>query len=258
MKLLNLDIENLPAVRFDWDIRKPSTASLNQVLSPQRIVCMAYQWIELTARQGLVPGPMKFTAEWKAGGAPKFAANVHKLLSEADAVVSYNGAKFDVPKLNGFTTQHGFSASPAPVHVDLFRTVRKLGLMSSKLDHALEVFLGLSKMDTGGFELWRGVYFGEKWARDKMEAYNRVDVERVTQLMEFFLGRGFDLGIPHLGLFEGTGTPEEPSCPTCGRTEFMIRQGVRLTKKGIYQRWQCTDDGRWSSSGRATDRRDVG
>ena len=258
MRLLNLDIETIPGAALFFDRRKPVYIGPEAVLSPSRVGCMAYQWVDLSSRQGLTFGPIKFTAEWKPGGAPKFAANVHALLEQADAVVSYNGVKFDLPKLNGLTTKHGFSSLPDPVHVDLFRCARKLGLDSASLNNVLQEFLGLSKLDNDGMALWKAVYMGDKEARAKMEAYNRVDVERTGQLLAFFWSRGFNLGIPHVGLFEGVGSKETPSCPGCGLTAFMTRQGVRLARKGVYQRYRCTDCGRWSSAGRAIDRRDVG
>ena len=68
-------------------------------------------------------------------GEEHMLTKIHALLDEADAVVHYNGTKFDIPILNREFLRYGM-APPSHYHqIDLLKTVRKqFKFQSNKLD----------------------------------------------------------------------------------------------------------------------------
>src|SRR3546814_9474335 len=58
---------------------------------------------------------------------------LHKLLSEADAVVTYNGDRYDIPKAMGEFVLEGLMPPPPPTSIDLMKAVKKLGFVMNRL-----------------------------------------------------------------------------------------------------------------------------
>jgi DNA polymerase III epsilon subunit-like protein len=80
---------------------------------------------------------------------------IHSLLDECDAVIHYNGTRFDIPTLNKEFLEAGMPP-PSPYHqIDLLKTSRKeFRFPSNKLDYVARA-LGLGqKTKHEGFELW--------------------------------------------------------------------------------------------------------
>ena len=73
----------------------------------------------------------------------------HRLISEADAVASYNGASFDMPKLMGNFLLAGLPPPPPPTQIDIYKSVRKLGFICNKLDY-IAPLLGLVTVGRAG------------------------------------------------------------------------------------------------------------
>lgn len=167
---------------------------------------------------------------------------VHAMLTEADAVGTYNGAAFDIPMLDGEFALANMALPPAPTHIDLFKTIRKMRFLSSKLDYILPLFGLGGKVKHEGFPLWLKVMQDDPKAQRKMARYCAGDVRRTEELYERILPYIKDH--PHLGF-----TPKG-SCGACGSTR-MQRRGPRRTKASIIQRLQCQDCGSWQSGERS-------
>ena len=90
MRILGLDIETAPNTAHVWSLWKQNIA-INQIVNTGRVMCFAAKWVgepEIT-----------FFSE-KIHGHKRTIKAAHKLVSEAEAVLSYNGEKFDLPTLN--------------------------------------------------------------------------------------------------------------------------------------------------------------
>ena len=87
MKFLLADIEQGPNTAYIWDPRTKYVPK-GHVLDTSRTLCMAWKWY---GRQGKT----HFVAEWT----PRrdHLEEIWTALDEADAVITYNGKKFDVP-----------------------------------------------------------------------------------------------------------------------------------------------------------------
>lgn len=205
------------------------TVSLDQLITPGRMICWAAKWHK---------GAMHAADERK--GTKQMLKPLHDLLSEADAVVTFNGDKFDLPKINGeFIAADMPPVKPLP-SIDLRRTTKQLGYISGKLQF-VSGHLGVGqKIDTGGFKLWRDVMNGDQKAWAKMVRYNKQDV----YLLERLYKRILPYIKTHPTLYVGHG-----ACKTCG-SKKLHRRGSRFTRAFEIERLHCTGCNSWSDGKR--------
>jgi uncharacterized protein YprB with RNaseH-like and TPR domain len=176
MKILMLDIETAPNLVAVYQLKQT-------YINPKYIMAHGYV--------------LCFTAKWKGkketffakspDGHLKMLRSIHKLLSEADAVVHYNGKKFDIPTLNAEFLMHGLSPIEGMVQIDLFLLVRRMfNFPSYKLDYVCPR-LGLGgKAQHSGWDMWKAcmdkLHEGHDKAWTTIERYNRQDVVLLERL----------------------------------------------------------------------------
>ncbi len=88
-KILLLDIETKPIIAYAWAMYDEIN-SIKNIIDTGGLLCFAAKWLGTNKKY--------FFSEWEHGLEAMVIA-VHELLSEADAVITYNGDKFDLPKL---------------------------------------------------------------------------------------------------------------------------------------------------------------
>jgi DNA polymerase elongation subunit (family B) len=231
MKILLLDIETSPHSVYAWGLFKQNI-SLSQVKDTSRVLCSAYKWL----------GERKtnFTSEW-TDGVDGMLEKMYNVIEEADAIVTYNGNRFDLPTLNKEFLLTGYRP-PAPYKsVDLYRTVKnKFRFASNKLDHVAQQ-LGLgSKTDHYGFQMWLDVMDGNKKAQKLMETYNKQDVVLLEKVYDIVLP--WIANHPNRSHHSGSAV-----CPNCG-SKHLQHRGFTITAVGRQQRFQCQDCGKWSKA----------
>jgi DNA polymerase elongation subunit (family B) len=239
LKTLLIDIETFPLSAFAWGTRKVYIAN-NQVITPPGVLSFAAEWYEK-------PHDRVFYSLW-ADGQRGMAEAAWDLMHEADAVITYNGDRFDLPWFNtlwiesGVAADRGFPAEPATI--DLYKTVRsKLRLHSNKLEHVTK-WLGVKqKIQTGGFDLWTGCMNADPRAQAKMERYNRNDVTIMRKVYEAL--RPLMRTHPNTNVIDGT----EDRCPAC-KSARRKKDGTRPTLTRRYQRYRCLDCKRTYSDSR--------
>ena len=231
-KILVVDIETAPGIAYVWQLWDVNVG-LEQLIDPGRVICAAWQWYGTRN--------VEFGAEWSDKDTTKWLKDLHAAMSEADAVVTFNGNKFDLPKLNGEFIRIGLGRpAPAP-SIDLRVTTKKLGYISGKL-----AFLGPylkigAKVKHEGFELWSKVLAGDESARKRMETYNRQDTRLTSALYTKILP--YITNHPYLRDVKAT------ECPACGSKHTQHR-GTRRTKAFIIDRIHCQDCGSWADGKR--------
>ena len=238
-RILTLDIETSPNVAHVWGLFN-QTVSLNQLRESTRVMCWAAKWYGKK--------PVEFRSEFHDGH-DVVVSRMHRLLDEADAVVHYNGKRFDMPHLYREMLLAGLTP-PSPVQqIDLLQVVRaQFRFTSNKLQHvATELGLG-SKASTGGHELWVKCMAGNAWAWGQMRKYNKQDVVLTEQLYDKLLP--WIKVHPHHGLFDGAAAD---GCPNCGSTDRQKR-GFAHTAQSTFQQYRCDGCGKWYRSTKATDR----
>jgi hypothetical protein len=222
-KILLLDIETAPATAYVWKLFDENI-SLDQLITPSRMLCWAAKWY----------GGGYHGAD-ERDGRRQMLEPLHGLLSEADAVVTYNGERFDLPKINGEFVVAGMRPVPPTPSIDLYKTAKQLGYQSNKLMFVAK-HLGIGeKISTEGFKLWRDVMAGSEEAWARMLRYNKQDVALLENLYAEL--RPFIRSHPAMYVDDG-------ACIACGSPRVHLR-GSRRTRASSVERMQCQDCGAW-------------
>jgi ribosomal protein S27AE len=233
MRILMLDTETAPNTAHVWGLFKQNIG-LNQIVHTGRVMCFAWKWYG-------EKGKVEFASE--VDGHPEMIRKAYELLTDADAVVHYNGARFDVPVLNReFLKLPEKLPPPAPyAQIDLLKTARKrFRFASNKLDHLLKELNIGGKVRHIGHELWVRCMNGDEAAWKMMERYNKRDVTMLEKLYRRMLP--WIENHPNHGLYVDA---DEPRCPSCG-SKALQKRGHQKTLTQIYQRFQCGSCGSWS------------
>ena len=227
MKILCLDIETAPNLAHVWGLWKQNV-NLKMLEKPSHMLCWSASWLH--SDEVLFCGLNTHTQE-------EMLKEIHKLLDAADAVVHYNGCRFDIPTINGefFALK---MPPPRPYkQVDLYQTVKKkFRLPSNKLDFVAQLAQIGKKVEHEGFELWLKCMAGDSDAWDRMQTYNEQDVQLLKDLYEEILP--WTDFFPHAALVDGV--EDIMICPKCGSDELM-RNGKAYTSVSVFQMYQCKE-----------------
>jgi DNA polymerase elongation subunit (family B) len=232
MKVLTIDIETSPNLAHVWGLWQQNVG-LSQLLDSGEVLCFAAKWHG--SKQ------VMFYSTFHDGKEAMLDA-AYSLLSDADVVVHYNGARFDIPHLNREFIEAGMEP-PAPfAQVDLLKVVkRQFRFPSNKLDYVVQK-LGLgAKESHTGHQLWVDCLAGSAKAWALMRKYNKHDVV-ITEKLYDKLGAWIP-NHPSVNLYNETAD----ACPGCGSTHLQMR-GYAYTKMSVFQRFVCVDCGKWSRS----------
>lgn len=230
-KILFLDIETKPAKAYVWKAWDENV-SPDQIIEPGGMICFGAQWYGERR--------VHFFSEWEHGQEDMVRA-AHGLISEADAVVTYNGDRFDLPKLHGEFLLAGLKAPPPVTSIDVLKTVKKMGFIMNRLAFIGPLLKVGKKIANEGFPLWSAVMDGDPKAQRRMQRYCEQDVRLLGYLYARI--RPFIRNHPHMGNTKGH------ECGACGSSHLQSR-GWRRTKSFRIQRLQCQSCGGWQDGRR--------
>jgi hypothetical protein len=230
MRILVLDIETRPNLAHVWRLFDENIP-LDRLLVEGGMLCFAAKFL----------GDKAVVSSSLQDGEFTMASVLWMLLEEADAVVTYNGDRFDIPHINRLFLSQGIKP-PAPYKkIDLLKTVRnQFKFASNKLEFVCKE-LGLGgKVDNGGYDTWLGCMNNDPAAWAKMIKYNKKDVVLTEKLYRHILP--WIKNHPNAGMYREL---DRPRCPNCGSHHVQMR-GTATTKTGHYQRYKCKSCGTWS------------
>lgn len=225
-KVLTLDIETRPSLAYVWRAWDENIAPA-QVVDNGGMMCFCAKWLGSNEKI--------FFSEWEHGHQAMVEA-AHALLMEADAVVTFNGDRFDLPKLTGEFVLAGLEPVPPLTSIDTIKTVKKFGLFMNRLAYIGPLLNVGKKIKHEGFELWTSVMNGDVKAQARMKKYCIQDVVLTEKL--YLKIRPFIRNHPHLGNTKST------ACGACGSHKVQSR-GYRRTKTFRIQRLHCQGCGSW-------------
>ena len=163
---------------------------------------------------------------------------IYNLICEADAIVHYNGTKFDMPILNQEFLFDSLDPPSSYSDIDLLKTARKrFRLPSNKLDYVAR-YLGLgSKIKHMGMSLWHDCMDGcpKSWA--VMKRYNKQDVNLTEKV--------YDVLLPWIDNHPNWGHYVDGNkviCRNCG-SDRVIKNGIEKKTLVPYQRYRCRNCG---------------
>lgn len=206
--------------------------SPDQLIDPGGLLCFSANW------NG--DKTYLFYSEWEHGHEEMVRA-LHALISAADAVITYNGDKYDIPKANGEFLLLGLPPAPVVTSIDLLKSVKKLGYVMNRLAYIAPFLKVGAKVKHEGFRLWADVLAGDKKAQERMKAYCLQDTKILVDLYAKI--KPYIRNHPHLAEIKAS------ECGACGSRHVQSR-GYRRTKAYSIQRLQCQSCGSWSDGTR--------
>ena len=234
-KVLVLDIETKPMKGFFWKVWNTMVPSIS----------LCEDWIILTWSAKWLHSKEVFSGkitpeEVKNEDDARILGDLWNFVDEADVIITHNGIKFDMPKLNTRFLLNGFNPPSPYQNIDTYRVAKhKFSFTYNKLDFIGKI-LGLGgKLENGGMKLWLEAIEGNEESLDKMELYNKRDV---TLLEEVYLRlRPWIPSHPNLSLFVDS---TEQMCPVCTSTHVEeLPHSSFATGAGKYTVFRCQDCG---------------
>lgn len=228
MKVLALDIETRPALVYTWGIWNVNIG-VDQIVDPGGVISFAASWMG--------DSKVEFRSDYHDGH-KTMVNRLWKLLNEADAVVHFNGKRFDIPHIQREFIELGMTP-PAPFkQIDLLETVkRQFRFLSNKLKHVAPQ-LGLEgKIENEGFLLWIKCMEKDEEAWRLMREYNIRDTELLEEAYNILLP--WIKSHPTVAIEEGL-----DACPKCGSEKLQAR-GWAYTRQTKFRRYQCQECGSW-------------
>ena len=144
MKVLVVDIETSPNLTWAWNnMLWTSPIPHNYVIEPSRMLTWAAKWVD---------GKKVY---FRHDEQKDFLPTLWELLDKADAVVHYNGKKFDRKYINTEFIEAGMVPPTLAHDIDLYPTIRKtFSYPSYKLDYVAGRLLDENKLKHAGVGLW--------------------------------------------------------------------------------------------------------
>lgn len=238
VKILVLDLETAPATLYTWGLYNQNM-SINQVAFDEYLLCWCAKWID---SKEIISDALINYKDFHRN--PRndlnIAKTLHKIVDEADIIVTHNGVDFDLKWLNTLFIKHNLKPVSAYKAVDTkIEAKKRFRFLSNKLDFICQK-LGMGrKLHTGGFELWTKCMQGEKRAWQNMVKYCKQDILLLEKL--YLKMRPYMKSHPNLSLYYDR---KKTVCSNCGSKNLESR-GYLLTTTCKYNRYQCKDCGKW-------------
>ena len=241
MKILVLDIETAPITAYTWGLFKQNI-SLNQIKADWHLLAWAAKWYGEPIGSVMYEDN-KYSKNMQDD--KKLVTNLAKLLNQADIVVTQNGEKFDLKKINARAVLNGLPPIRPCASTDILKEGRKVfSFTSHKLEYVADKinrkYKKLKHEKYPGFELWKAIMAGDKKAWDEMRAYTIHDVLSTEEIYTTIQGW---ITSQALSSFHDD---TQMRC-RCGSTK-ITKQGFAYTPAGKYQVYHCKDCGKWPRS----------
>lgn len=171
---------------------------------------------------------------------------IYEVLHNADAVITWNGIKFDWKYLQTRLLYHKLPLLAKVNHIDLCHVAkRNLMMVNNRLGTVGHELMNEKKLSHQGWDLWVGTHGRVKKDMKLMSDYCKQDVALLEKCYYEMLPLVTNL--PNLNLYRSLPQMIEGRkvCPNCGG-ESLRSNGYRHTKTKSYQRLICSDCHTWS------------
>ena len=210
--ILCLDIECIPMEAWAWS---PRVSYI-----PWKNITKAGDMLSWAAGWYHEPGETHYMDRIK-WDYDEMLQGLWELLDKASYVVGWNSDRFDLKKVRGYFARAGLPPFRPPKSIDLMKTARTFAFESSSLGYTAKQFGVTEKIDNGAVASWQDVMAGDEEARQRLEEYNRGDVQTTLELFDAM--RPWIVNHPHIGF----AADDLKRCPRCGSDD--------LTDVGVYQ-----------------------
>lgn len=236
-KILCFDLENTALLSYHWGRWNQNIRPI-QTIEESRVLCFGAKW---------VGGKYTFKAEYEHGR-QEMLETIQELLTEADAVVSWNGRRHDSKKIRTEFVLEGMEPPSEWRELDLMAVAkRQFAFSSNSLDHvSQQLGVGQKVKHEGFFDIIPKVQAGDEKARRAFARYQKQDVVLLEKLYERLLpwipaNMHPNMAIGKIG----------DICTRCGSEDLESRgQKYFATLTGWYQSYRCRNCGAWPRGSR--------
>lgn len=235
-KVLVLDIETAPLEVYAWQLWDVNV-SLDMIIKDSSILSFSAKWMH---DDTVIY--MDTSKEKDVRNDEKLVRALWVLLDQADVILTQNGKRFDVPRVNSRFLNYNLSAPSSYQHIDTYRISKKnFGHTSNKLEYLTKKYCKKYKKSGHkrfpGFLLWKECLAGNKAAWAEMKDYNRIDVLSLEELYKDHYMKWDDT--VQFNVF----SDDETYYCSCGSTDFT-QKGFHFTKSGKYAKYTCNHCGK--------------
>lgn len=238
-RVLLFDIETAPMEVYVWGLKYNNFISPENIIKDYSVLCWSARWLFDDEVVGEVVTGEQAMLRIDA----PILNKMWKLLDEADVVITQNGKKFDIPKLNSRFLLAGY---PPPMYYQVIDTKeimsKHFGFSSNKLDYVNQL-LGIDGKSDMEFDDWVQCVRGSEKHLQKMLEYNKRDVVIMEEL--YLALRPWIPNHANLGLYADL---DKNCCPSCESTKLQWT-GQYVTPLGMYEAFRC---GSCGAIGRST------
>ncbi len=236
-KVLLLDIETAPLLSYTWGLWQQNVG-LNQIEGEWFILSAAAKWLGSDESEIFYKDLRGVVHQEDDRSVLDL---MWPLLNEADVVITQNGKKFDIKKLNARFVMNGYKPPRPFKHIDTLQIAKAVfGFTSNKLEWMTDKLCVKYKKQKHnkflGFELWKEMLNDNIEAWEECETYNKYDVLSLEELYTKLAP--WDKTHPNLNLFGEVG---EHVC-RCG-SKSVVEDGFAFTSKSKFQQYRCLDCG---------------
>ena len=231
-KILLFDIETSPMKAYIWNLWKTNVHP-EQLTSDWFCIAWSAKWLY----SGDIMGEVLTPQEIKQENDYRIMLSLWKLINEADIVITHNGNKFDIPRINARFIIHGFQPTTPYYSIDTCQVARKqFGFTSNKLDCIAGYFNIAHKLETS-FNLWKECLEGDEEALSYMLEYNKMDVKILEEV--YLKLRPWIKGHPNIANYI-----DSDCCCNCGSVDIReIPNDYYYTQVNKYKLYRCRECG---------------
>ncbi len=237
-RILTLDIETKPLDVRVWSLKGNEYIHSDRIQSDTAIMAWSAKWLDSPEAEVMYADNRKAK---NILNDRKIVRPLWKLMSQADIIITKNGKRFDVPRINAQFLTYDLAPLTMYRHIDTERVVRRnFSFTSYSLDYLAKKFdlkhKKLVKRKYSGNDLWDECLAGNMDAWDEMQKYNCQDVLATEEL--YIKVRPWDSSV-NFDVYHGL---ESNECP-CGGFNFK-KNGFKYTNTGKFQRYVCRSCGK--------------
>ena len=230
-RVLLFDIETAPIKAYVWKLWK-TDIHIDQIISDWFCIAWSAKWLY----SGEIMGEVLTPEEIKEENDARIMKDLWELINVADIIVTHNGNRFDIPRINSRFIINGLSPTKPYFSVDTCQVAKKqFRFSSNKLDALAGYFNIPHKLDTN-FELWKRCLNGDIKALKYMLEYNKKDVKILEEI--YLKLRPWIKNHPNIGNLESL----EEACAICGSTNLTpLFDQHYYTNVGKYNLYRCNE-----------------
>jgi hypothetical protein len=237
-KILVFDIETAPITAYTWGLFDQNIG-LNQIKEDWHLLAWAAKWLDDPISKTMY---MDNSRSKNIQDDKELVRGLSNLLNETDIIITQNGEKFDVKKLNARAVLNGLPPIKPCMSTDILKEGRKVFKFTShKLEYVSDKlnkkYKKLDHREYPGFELWKAILNGDSHAWEVMKKYTIHDVLATEEAYKTIQGwiRTQPLS---------TGYDDAVMRCKCGSKDLR-KKGYAWTDAGKYQIYLCRTCGKW-------------